>query len=139
MSDFKAIVDSSFEGTIFPLWLYNQDYIYGMIPADSEGLRLKEVSYTFEESDEPLFVTERAADLSYQFLLEEIIKAVPFYVENFNVNKMKEFTKGIEAKPGTEKIKEIINELIINSHNYSSNLPVIKNKEESNKLKEKLD
>lgn len=139
MSDFKAIVDSSFDNSNFnPLWLISKEYIYGMIPVDSGGLRWIEVSYSFEDPDDPFVKSERNADLSYQFLLEEVVKAVPFYVEDFNVIKIKEFIKSIEQKSSTERIKELINELISNSSNYSANLPLIKSKEGLEKIKEKL-
>jgi len=88
----KGIIDASYDNFI-PLWLYNKEYIYGMISADPDGLRWIEVSYSFEEEEEPLFKNERNADLSYKFLLEEIIKAVPYYVEDYNVNKIKDYTK----------------------------------------------
>ncbi|MFX0071632.1 MAG: hypothetical protein ACFFAO_11125 [Candidatus Hermodarchaeota archaeon] len=137
--EFKAIVDASYDVADFtPFWTYNSDYIFGMIPANSEGSRWTEVSYTFEEPDEPLVKNERNADLSYQFLLEELTKGVPFYVEDFNVNNIKEFAKSIESKSGTERITAMIAELITNSNNYSANLPIIKNQNELGKLKEKL-
>jgi len=137
--EFKAIVDSSFDNTNYtPFWTYNSDYIFGMIPANSEGSRWIEVSYTFEDPDEPLVKNERNADLSYQFLLEELTKGVPFYLEDLNVNKIKEFAKSIESKSGPEKIFAIITELINNSNNYSTNLPIIKNQDELGNLKEKL-
>ena len=137
--EFKAIVDSSFDNTNYtPFWTYNSDYIFGMIPANSEGSRWIEVSYTFEDPDEPLVKNERNADLSYQFLLEELTKVVPFYLEDLNVNKIKEFAKSIESKSGPEKIVAIITELINNSNNYSTNLPIIKNQDELGKLKGKL-
>ena len=139
MSDeFKALVDSSFDSGIIPLWLYGQEYIYGMIPSDSDGLRWIEVSYSFEDEEDPLFKNERNADLSYQFLLEEIIKAVPYQVEDYNVKNITDFTKSLEMKSDIDKIKEVITELINNSGNYSANLPIIKNKEDLEKLKEKL-
>ncbi|TFG28141.1 MAG: hypothetical protein EU532_05915 [Promethearchaeota archaeon] len=137
--EFKAIIDASFDNTNYtPFWTYNSDYIFGMIPAKSDGSRWTEVSYTFEESDEPLVKNERNADLSYQFLLEELTKGVPFYVEDLNVNNIKEFAKSIESKSGPEKMVAIITELINNSNNYSKNLPIIKNQNELGKLKEKL-
>lgn len=139
MTDFKAIVESSYDNANFiPLWLINQEYIYGMIPADLDGLRWIEVSYSFEDTDDPFIKSERNADLSFQFLLEEVIKAVPYYVEDFNVLKIKEFIKTIESKSSTERIKELISELIANSSNYSANLPIIKSKDELVKIKEKL-
>jgi len=136
--EFKKIVDSSFDNPNFlPLWIYNQDYIYGIIPADPNGQRWIEISYTFEE-DEPFMKSERNSDLSFQFLFEELEKGISFYTEDFNVNKLKSFVKTLEAKSGTEKIKSLINELINNCSNFSKNLPIIKNKNELNKLKEKL-
>ena len=63
--EFKSIVEASYDkGT--PFWIYTSDYIYGMIPSDGE--RWVEISYTFEDPDEPLVKTERNANLSYQFL-----------------------------------------------------------------------
>lgn len=133
--EFANLVDSSFnKGT--PLWIYTKDYIYGMIPADND--RWVEVSYTFEDPQEPLFTTERNADLSFQFLFEELSKGLSFYVKDFNVQKIKDFAKGLEGKPGSGKINAIIEELINNSANYSSNLPIIKNKSELNSLKNKV-
>jgi len=129
MSDFKAIVDSSFDNGI-PLWIYTSDYIFGMIPVDASGARWKEVSYTFEEPDNPLFITERTADLSFQFLLEEVEKGVSFYVDDLKVPMIKEFAKILEGKPGPEKMNAIITELINNASKYSSNLPIIKSKDE---------
>ncbi|NVM18378.1 MAG: hypothetical protein HWN80_11730 [Candidatus Lokiarchaeota archaeon] len=137
MSDFKAIVDSSFDNGV-PFWIYTSDYIFGMIPVDASGTRWKEVSYTFEEQDNPLFVTERAADLSFQFLLEEVEKGVSFYVEDLRIPLVKEFAKTLEGKPGPEKINAVIAELINNSSRYSSNLPIIKSKDELGTLTSKI-
>ena len=98
--EFKAIVDSSFDnGT--PLWIYTQDYIYGIVPTAAD--KWLEVSYTFEDPDEPLVTTERAADLSYQFLFEELGKGISFYVDDFKVITIKEFANGLEGKSGSEK------------------------------------
>ena len=133
--DFTNLVDSSFDKGS-PLWIYTKDYIYGMVPADND--RWVEISYTFEDPEEPLFTTERNADLSFQFLFEELSKGVSFYVEDFNVQKIKEFAKGLEGKPGSEKINAVITELINNSTNYSSSLPIIKNKNELGSLKNKI-
>jgi len=133
--EFKAIVDSSFDkGT--PFWLYTSDYIFGMIPTDND--RWIEVSYTFEEPDEPFYKTERNADLSFQFLLEEVEKGVSFYVEDLKVPLLKEFTTSLEGKSGTDKMNAIISELIDNSAKYSANLPIIKSKDQLNILKEKV-
>jgi len=133
--EFKAIVDSSYDkGT--PFWLYTSDYIFGMIPTDND--RWIEVSYTFEEPDEPFFKTERNADLSFQFLLEEVEKGVSFYVEDLKVPLLKEFTISLEGKSGIDKMNAIISELIGNSAKYSANLPIIKSKDQLNILKEKV-
>ncbi|MFX1377123.1 MAG: hypothetical protein ACFFA0_15055 [Promethearchaeota archaeon] len=133
--EFKSIVDSSYDkGT--PFWLYTSDYIFGMIPTDNE--RWIEISYTFEEPDEPLFKTERNADLSFKFLLEEVEKGVSFYVEDLKVPMLKEFATSLESKSGTDKMNGIIAELINNSSKYSANLPIIKSKEQLNILKEKV-
>ena len=137
MSDFKAIVDSSFDNGI-PFWIYTNDYIFGMIPVDANGARWKEISYTFEEQDNPLFVTERAADLSFQFLLEEVEKGVSFYVDDLKIPLVKEFAKTLEGKSGPEKMNAIIAELINNSIKYSSKFPIIKGKDELGILTSKL-
>ncbi|MFX0083860.1 MAG: hypothetical protein ACFE94_19080 [Candidatus Hodarchaeota archaeon] len=133
--EFKAIVDSSYDkGT--PFWLYTSDYIFGMIPTDND--RWIEISYTFEDPDEPLFKTERNADLSFQFLLEEVEKGVSFYVEDLKVPLLKEFATTLEGKSGNEQMNSIISELISNSAKYSANLPIIKSKDQLNILKEKV-
>ncbi|MFW9928996.1 MAG: hypothetical protein ACFFD1_06370 [Candidatus Thorarchaeota archaeon] len=135
--EFKAILDSSYDnGT--PIWLYTDDYIFGMVPVDTNGDRWKEVSYTFEEEDNPLYVTERDAELSFQFLLEEVEKGVSFYVKDLNVLLIKEFANSIEGKSGPEKMNSFISELIQNSTKYSSALPLVKNKEEIGSLKNKI-
>ena len=135
--EFKQIVDSSYDnGT--PFWVYTKDYIFGMVPSDPEGARWKEISYTFDDPDDPLVKTERSADLSFQFLLEEVAKGVSFYVEDLNVNKLKDFAKTVDSKSGPEKINAIIAELINNPNEYSSNLPIIKDKAGLQTLKEKL-
>ena len=137
MSDFKGIVDSSFDNGI-PFWIYTGDYIFGMIPVDASGARWKEVSYTFEEPDNPLFVTERTANLSFQFLLEEVEKGVSFYVDDLKIPLVKEFAKNLEGKSGSEKINSVIAELINNSDRYSSKLPIIKSKDELGTLTSKI-
>lgn len=138
MSDeFKSIVDASYDnGT--PIWLYTSDYIFGMVPVDSSGTRWTEISYTFDDPDEPLLKTERNADLSYQFLLEEVEKGISFYVKDLNVLSLKEFTKTIEEKSGPEKVNALIAELINHPSKYSSNLPIIKSKEELEMIKSKV-
>jgi hypothetical protein len=135
--EFKDIIDSSFDnGT--PIWLYTNDYIFGMIPVDSSGSRWKEVSYTFEERDDPLYETERNADLSFQFLLEEVEKGVSFYVEDLNILLIKDFAESLEGKSGTEKMNSFISELIQNASKYSSALPLVKSKAELDILKSKI-
>lgn len=133
--EFKAIVNSSYDnGT--PFWLYTTDYIFGMIPSDND--RWLEVSYTFEDPDEPLLKTERNAELSFQFLLEEVEKGVSFYVEDLKVPLLKEFALSLEGKSGPDKMKEIISELISNASKYSENLPIIKSKDQLTILNEKV-
>ena len=107
-----------------------------MIPSDND--RWIEVSYTFEDPDEPFLKTERNADLSFQFLLEEVKKGVSFYVEDLKVPLLKEFAGTLEGKPGGEKMNSIIAELINNSNKYSPNLPIIRSKDQLNILKEKV-
>lgn len=136
--EFKNIVDTSYDKGITPFWIYTNDYVYGMVPADSSGNRWIEVSYTFEDPDEPLATTERAADLSYQFLFEELGKGISFYVDDFKVITIKEFSNGLEGKSGSEKIQAVTQELINNSGAYAANFPIIKSKDELGKLKEKL-
>ena len=135
--EFKGIVDSSYDnGT--PFWVYTKDYIFGMVPANPDGSRWTEVSYTFEDPDDPLVKTERSADLSFQFLLEEVCKGVAFYVEDLHVNNIKEFAKTVESKSGPEKINALISELNGNPSNYSANFPIIKSKDELQVLKDKV-
>jgi len=136
--EFKNMIDTSFDKGISPFWLHTNDYIYGLVPADENGNRWIEISYTFEDQDDPLVKTERDADLSYQFLLEEIEKGVSFYVDDLKVPLIKEFTKTLQIKSGPEKVISIIAELINNSSKYSDKLPIIKKKEELARLKEKL-
>ncbi len=81
---------------------------------------------------------EKGADLAFQLMLEELTKGVSFYVEDLNVATLKDFAKGLEGKSGSEKISAIITELINNTGNYSSNLPIIKSKDELGTLKGKL-
>jgi len=137
--EFKTIIDSSYDMGITPFLISLPDYIYGVIPADANGDRWVEVSYTFEDPDEPLYKTERGADLTFQFLLgEELGKGVSGYVEDFKVITIKEFAKGLEGKSGSEKIQALTTELINNCGNYAANFPIIKSKDELGKLKEKL-
>jgi len=137
MTDFKAIVESSYDNGM-PFWIYTSDYIFGMVPVDASGTRWKEVSYTFQEPDDPLFVTERAADLSFQFLLEEVEKGVTFYVEDLKIPIFKEYAKTLEGKPGPEKMNAIIKELVENSTKYSDKLPIIKSKDDLGTLTSKV-
>jgi len=133
--EFKAIVDSSFDnGT--PLWIHTKDYIYGIVPADND--RWLEVSYTFDDPDEPLVKAEKGADLAFQLMLEELTKGVSFYVDDLKVAALKDYAKGLEGKSGSEKISALIAELINNTGNYSGNLPIIKSKDKLGTLKGKL-
>ena len=133
--EFKSIIDSSFDKGM-PLWIYTNDYIYGIVPAEND--RWLEVSYSFDEPDEPLVKAEKGADLAFQLMLEELTKGVSFYVEDLKVSVLKEFAKGLEGKSGSEKISSLIAELINNTGNYSSNLPIIKSKDDLGTLKGKL-
>lgn len=134
--EFKSIVDISYDkGT--PIWLYTNDYIFGMVPADESGSRWTEVSYTFEE-DDPLIKTERDAELSFQFLMEEVEKGVSFYVDDLKIPLLKEFAKTIESKSGPDKMDALITELTNNSAKYSDKLPIIKSKDELETLKGKV-
>jgi hypothetical protein len=133
--EFKGIIDSSYDnGT--PLWLYTTDYIYGMVPVG--GDRWKEVSYTFEDPDEPLVVAEKGADFAFQLLLEELTKGVSFYIEDLNIQTIKDYAKGLEGQGGSDKINAMISELMNNTGNYSANIPIIKSKDELGTLKGKL-
>ncbi|MBD3193504.1 MAG: hypothetical protein GF317_00500 [Candidatus Lokiarchaeota archaeon] len=135
--EFKSLVDQSFEKGLNPIWMYTDDYIYGMMAADESGGRWTEISYAFE-MDDPLRTVERSADLSYQFLFEELEKGISFYIKDFNVLNLKNFGKSLETLSGPEKVKSLINELITNSSKYSDNFPIIKSAEESSVLKEKV-
>lgn len=135
--EFKNLVDQSYEKGISPIWIYTKDYIYGMMSVDNNGDRWLEISYDFN-SDDPILKKERAADLSYQFLFEELEKGLSFYVEDFNVNNLKVFGTTVENKSGAEKMKALISELINNTEKYSGNLPIIKKKEDAHILKEKI-
>jgi len=133
--EFKAIVDSSYDnGT--PLWIYTNDYIYGVVP--TAGEKWLEVSYTFEDPDDPLMKGEKGADFAYQLMMEEISKGVTFYVEDLKVPLLKEFAGGT-GKTGSELINAVIEELINNTSKYTSNTDfLIKSKKELSKLKEKV-
>jgi len=133
--EFKTIIDSSFEnGT--PLWIYTKDYIYGIVP--TAGDKWLEVSYTFEDPDEPLMKGEKSPDFAYQLMMEEISKGVTFYVEDLKVPLLKEFSGGT-GKSGTDLIIAVIEELINNTSKYTSNTDfLIKSKDELGKLKDKL-
>ena len=131
------IIDSSFEnGT--PFWIYSNDYIFGIVPVDLEGKRWKEISYTFEDPDNPLIINERGAELSFKFLMEEVEKGISFYVKDLKIPLIKEFASSLESKSGPEQMKSIIAELISNSTTYSDNFPIIKSKEELQILRNKL-
>ena len=133
--EFKGIVDASYSnGT--PLWIYTSDYIYGIVPAG--GDRWTEISYTFEDPDEPLMKSEKGADLAYQLMMEEISKGLTFYVEDLKVPVLKEFADG-SGKSGSDLIAAVIDELINNTANYTANADfIIKSQGDLGKLKEKL-
>lgn len=136
MSDeFKALVDSSYDnGT--PLWIYTSDYVYGMVP--TAGDKWTEVSYTFEDPDDPLMTGEKGADFAYQLMLEEIAKGLTFYVEDLKVPSLKKFAEG-SGKSGSELIKAVIDELVNNTANYTANTDfLVKSKDDLSKLKEKV-
>ncbi len=133
--EFKAIVDSSFDNGK-PLWIYTTDYIYGIVPTASD--KWLEVSYTFEDPDDPLLKGEKGADFAYQLMMEEISKGVTFYIEDLKVPLLKEFAGGT-GKSGSDLIAAVIEELINNTSKYTSNTDfLIKNKDELGKLKEKV-
>jgi hypothetical protein len=136
--EFKKLVDESFEKSFNnPIWIYTDDYLYGMMPANEEGSRWTEISYTFE-MDDPLRTKERNAMLSYQFLFEELEKGISFYVKDFNVNALKDFADSIQDKSDPEKIQALIAELKDNPKKYSENLTIVFDKENAHILKEKL-
>ena len=133
--EFLAIIDSSYDnGT--PLWIYTSDYIYGMVPKG--GDRWIEVTYDFSEDEEPLVKSEKGADIAFQLMFEELSKGVAFYINDLNVQNLKDFAKSIEEKPGSEKINLMISEIINNTANYSSKFPIIKSKNNLGTLKSKL-
>jgi len=133
--EFKTIVDSSYDNGI-PLWIYTTDYIYGIVP--TSGDKWLEVSYTFEDPDEPLMKGEKGADFAYQLMMEEISKGVTFYIEDLKVPLLKEFAGGT-GKSGSDLITAVIEELIKNTSKYTSNTDfLIKKKDELGKLKEKV-
>jgi len=133
--EFKSIVDSSYDNGR-PLWIYTSDYIYGIVP--TSGDKWLEVSYTFEDPDEPLMKGEKGADFAYQLMMEEISKGVTFYVEDLKVPLLKEFAGGT-GKSGSDLIKAVIEELINNTSKYTSNSDfLIKSKDELGKLKDKV-
>ena len=133
--EFKVIVDSSYDNGI-PLWIYTSDYIYGIVP--TVGDKWLEVSYTFEDPDEPLMKGEKGADFAYQLMMEEISKGVTFYIEDLKVPLLKQFAES-SGKTGSDLIAAVIEELIKNTSNYTANTDfLIKNKAELSKLKEKI-
>ncbi len=136
--EFKKIVDSSFDKGFTPLWLYTNDYIYGLVPADDKGARWIQVAYTFEDPEEPLDKSEKGADLAFQYMLEELEKGISFYIEDFKVPELKKFAKSVETKPGAEKIKAVIDELMNNSQKYANNIPIVRSKADLAKVKEKV-
>ena len=133
--EYKAIVDSSYDNGI-PLWIYTSDYVYGVVPTGSD--KWLEVSYTFEDPDDPLMKGEKGADFAYKLMMEEIGKGLTFYVEDLKVPSLKQFAEG-SGKSGSELIKAVIEELINNTANYTANTDfIVKSKDELGKLKEKV-
>jgi len=133
--EFKTIIDSSFDNGI-PLWIYTKDYIYGMVPTSSD--KWLEVSYTFEDPDDPLMKGEKSPDFAYQLMMEEISKGVTFYIEDLKVPLLKEFAGGT-GKSGSDLITTVIEELINNTSNYTNNTDfLIKSKDQLDKLKERI-
>ena len=133
--DFKAIVDSSYDnGT--PLWIYTSDYLYGMVP--TAGDKWIEVSYTFEDPDDPFAQGEKGAGIAYQLMMEEISKGLAFFVEDLKVPALKQFAEGT-GKSGSELIRAVIEEFNNNTATYTANADfLVKSKGELGKLKEKL-
>ena len=130
-----GLLDSSFDnGT--PFLIYTSDYIYGLIPVDPEGKRWREISFMFDEKE--LETREMAAELSFQFLMEEVEKGLSHYVEDLNVIKIKGFSETIKDRSGEEKIRVIIQELINNAGSYSSSLPIVKSQADIQALKSKV-
>lgn len=136
-NEILKIIDTAFDIRT-PFIVYTNDYIYGLVPLDADGKRWKEISYMFEGEKNNLETREMAAELSFQFLCEEIEKGLSHYVEDLNVNKIKEYIESIKDKSGEEKIKIIIEELIAKSTDYSASMPIIKSKEELQVLKDKI-
>ena len=136
--EFKSIVDSSFDKGITPFWIYTNDYVYGMVPADPNGDRWVEVSYTFEDPEEPLMTGEKGADFAYQLMMEEISKGLTFCVEDLKVPLLKQFADG-SGKSGSDLIAAVIGELINNTASYTANTDfIIRSKDEIDKLKGKV-
>jgi len=133
--EFKAIVDSSYDnGT--PLWIYTPDYVYGMIP--TAGDKWIEVSYTFEDPDDPFAKGEKGANIAYPLMMEEISKGLAFFVEDLKVPALKQFAEG-SGKSGSELIQAVIEEFTNNTANYTANTDfLVKSKDELGKLKEKV-
>ena len=133
--EFKSIVDSSYDNGI-PLWIYTSDYIYGMVP--TVGDKWLEVSYTFEDPEEPLIKGEKSPDFAYQLMMEEISKGLTFYVEDLKVPLLKEFAGGL-GQSGSGLIAAVIEELINNTSKYTGNTDfLIKSKDELGNLKGKV-
>jgi hypothetical protein len=135
--EFLEIVETSFDKAMKPVWIYTEDYIYGLVPADDEGKRWTEVVYTPAE-DDPLRKGEKSASFAYQLLFEELTKGLPYYVKDFKVVDFKQFDSKIEGKSGPEKMKAVVEELIQNSAKYSEHLQIVKNKDGLDVLKEKV-
>lgn len=133
--EFKTIIATSFDNGN-PLWLVTSDYVYGMVPAG--GDRWTEISYTFEDPDDPLIKSEKGADLAFQLMMEEISKGLTFYVEDLKVPQLKAFAEG-SGKSGSDLITTVIQELINNTATYTSNTDfLVKSKDDLDKINSKL-
>ena len=130
--EYSAILDKSFdEGT--PFINYTEYYSYALIPKGGKWL---EVSYDFEEH-EIMENNELSETDAYLKLCEEIEKAMSEELEIFYLNKWKDFKGKLEGSEG-EMLKALIAEITTNPTTYSDTLPVVLNKDDLSKVKEKL-
>ena len=98
----------------------------------------KPLRKTYVAPDDPLIKGEKGADFAYQLMMEEISKGLTFYVEDLKVPSLQEFAGGT-GKSGSDLIAAVIEELINNTSNYTSNTDfIIKSKDDLGKLKEKV-
>ncbi|MHA1820082.1 MAG: hypothetical protein ACTSU2_08430 [Promethearchaeota archaeon] len=132
MSKEKLIeyLDKAFDnGT--PFIDYTSDYVYCLIPLG--GGKWKEISYMIPDKE----LEEREFDdaKAYRMLLEEVEKGLAGDIEDFMLNDFRAFKEGLGDKPDSKKINDIIKELIENTEKYSKNLPIVKTKEDIEKVK----